>query len=88
MSKHQLEGKIISHKTDKTAVVQVEKLKLHPRYLKRIKVSQKFQAHDPANEYQEGQKVVIEECRPQSKHKKWRIIRKIHDSSPDEIKSR
>jgi len=88
MPKHKLKGTIVSHKTDKTAVVSVERVKAHPRYQKRMKIAKKYQAHDPANQYQEGERVIIEECRPQSKNKKWRIIKMIHDPSPDETKSR
>ena len=81
MPKHKLQGIIVSHTMDKTAVVLVEKVKAHPRYLKRMKVSKRYQADDPENKYQEGDRVVIEECRPLSKNKKWRIISKIHDSN-------
>ncbi len=81
MPKHKLQGKIISHAMAKTAVVLVEKVKAHPRYLKRMKISTRYQADDPENKYQEGDKVVIEECRPLSKNKKWRIIKKVHDSN-------
>jgi small subunit ribosomal protein S17 len=87
MPKHKLEGTIVSHKTDKTAVVLVERVKAHPRYQKRMKISRKYQVDDPNNQYREGEKVIIEECRPQSKRKHWRIIQKIHDSSSDEIKN-
>ena len=81
MPKHKLQGVIVSHAMDKTAVVLVEKVKAHPRYLKRLKISKRYQADDPKNQYQEGDEVVIEECRPLSRHKRWRIIKKINDSS-------
>ena len=87
MPKRKLTGTIVSHKMEKTAVVLVERIKKHPRYLKRIKQTKKYHAHDPANQYHEGEKVVIEECRPLSKKKRWRIISKVHDSSPNKIKN-
>lgn len=76
MPKHKLTGTIISHKMAKTAVVLVEKVKSHPRYKKKMKIVKRYQAHDPADKYQVGEKIIIEECRPLSKNKKWRIIQK------------
>ena len=81
MPKHKLQGIIVSHAMEKTAVVLVEKMKAHSHYLKRMKVSKRYQVDDPKNQYQKGEKVMIEECRPLSKNKKWRIIKKIDDSS-------
>lgn len=60
----------------KTVVVRVERLKEHPKYKKRYKVSKKYKAH--TNEaHQIGDKVIIEECRPMSKEKRWRVVGKI-----------
>lgn len=87
MPKHKIKGIVVSHKMDKTAVILVEKVKAHPRYLKRMKISTRYQAHDPENKYQVGDKVVIEECRPLSKNKSWIIIGKIHDSSTNKVKN-
>ncbi len=61
---------------DKTRVVSVTRLKKHPRYKKYYKVMRKFKAHDGKNEYKTGDKVVIEETRPLSKDKRWRIVSK------------
>jgi len=77
MPKRQLTGKIISDKMEKTVVVEVEKMKKHPKYLKRYKRHKKYKAHLEGGEYKIGDKVVIEECRPISKDKKWRIIKKV-----------
>jgi small subunit ribosomal protein S17 len=77
MPKHKLTGTIISHKMEKTAAVLVERVISHPRYKKKMRIAKKYQAHDPADKYQVGDKVVIEECRPLSKNKKWRIIQKV-----------
>ncbi len=78
MPKRKLQGIVISDKMDKTVVVQVEQLKNHPKYKKRYKVTLRYKAHDSNNEYKEGDKVFIEECRPLSKDKVWRVIDKIN----------
>ncbi|MBI2450508.1 MAG: 30S ribosomal protein S17 [Candidatus Nealsonbacteria bacterium] len=76
MPKHQLQGIIVSNKMQKTVVVEVESVKEHPKYRKRFKVHKKYKAH--ADEvFQIGDKVIIEECRPISKDKKWKVIKKI-----------
>ena len=74
--KRQLKGIIVSDKMTKTAVVSVVRLKKHPKYKKYFKVTKKFKAHDEKNEYHEGDRVVIEETRPMSKEKRWRVIGK------------
>ncbi len=73
----QLQGIIVSDKMNKTKVVAVTRLKKHPRYKKYYKVTNKFKAHDEKNEYKTGEKVIIEETRPLSKEKCWKIIGKI-----------
>jgi small subunit ribosomal protein S17 len=75
--KRKLQGTIVSDKMNKTRVVEVVRLKKHPRYKKYFKVSQRFKAHDEANEYKTGEKVIIEETRPLSKDKRWRIISRL-----------
>lgn len=77
MPKKQLTGIVVSDKMQKTVVVEVEKVKEHPKYKKRYKVHKKYKAHDEQEEYHVGDKVVIEECRPISKEKRWRVIKKI-----------
>lgn len=72
-----LEGTIVSDKMKKTRVVLVERFKKHPRYLKYYKVSIRFKAHDEREEYHTGDRVVIEETRPISKEKRWKIISKL-----------
>jgi small subunit ribosomal protein S17 len=76
MPKKQLKGIIISDKLQKTVVVQVERLKEHTKYKKRYKVHKKYKAHDEKNQYKTGDNVIIEECRPLSKDKKWKVISK------------
>ena len=74
--KRQLRGIITSDKMMKTRVVSITSEKKHPRYLKYYKVTQKFKAHDEANTYHTGDKVIIEEMRPMSREKRWKIVGK------------
>ena len=76
MPKHQFIGTVVSDKMQKTVVVEVERIKIHPKYKKRYKIHKKYKAHDEKGEYKIGDKVIIEECRPMSKEKKWRVIGK------------
>ena len=77
MSKRQLIGTVVSDKMQKTIVVETERIKEHPKYKKRYKVSKRYKAHDEKGEYKEGDKVVIEECKPLSKDKRWKVIKKV-----------
>ncbi len=74
--KRELEGIVISDKMNKTRVVSVARLKKHPLYKKYYRITRKFKAHDEKNEYKTGDKVLIEETRPLSKEKRWKIISK------------
>lgn len=74
--RRRLQGTVVSDKMSKTRVVAVTRLRRHPKYLKYYKVTQKFKAHDAENAYHTGDKVVIEETRPLSKEKRWKIIAK------------
>jgi small subunit ribosomal protein S17 len=71
--KRQLTGTVVSDKMDKTAVVQVERLVKHSLYKKYIRRRNKFAAHDKDNSCNIGDKVLITESRPISKHKRWRV---------------
>ena len=66
-------GRVISNKMDKTITVNVERRIKHPLYGKYIKRSKKIHAHDPENQCQEGDMVTIEETRPLSKTKAWKL---------------
>ncbi len=77
MPKRRLIGTVFSDKMQKTVVVSVERLVEHPKYEKRYKVHKKYKAHDEKNECKVGDRVVIEECRPISKEKRWRVIKKL-----------
>ncbi len=77
MPKKKLIGTVVSDKMQKTVVVEVESWKEHPIYKRRYKVHKRYKAHDEKNEYKVGDKVLIEECRPISKEKRWRVVKKI-----------
>lgn len=68
------DGIVVSNKMDKTIVVAIETMALHPIYKKRMKKTTKFKAHDESNVAQEGDKVRIMETRPLSKDKTWRLV--------------
>ena len=76
-NKRTLQGTIVSDKMTKTRVIAITRLKKHPKYLKYYKVTKKYKAHDEKNEYHTGDVVIIEECRPMSKEKRWTIIKKV-----------
>lgn len=67
-------GRVVSNKTDKTITVVVERMVKHPLYGKFIRRSTKLYAHDANNECQQGDVVSIQECRPLSKNKRWRLV--------------
>ena len=70
-----LVGVVVSDKSDKTIVVKVDRVKIHPKYHKRYKVSRKYKVHDEANEFHVGDKVNFIECRPLSRDKRWRVAK-------------
>jgi len=77
MAKKKLQGVVVSDKMQKTVVVQVERMKEHPKYKRRYKLHKKYKAHDEKGEYHVGDNVVIEETKPISKDKNWIVIKKI-----------
>lgn len=66
-------GVVVSDKMDKTVVVEVDRIVKHPMYLKTIKKSAKYKAHDEGNACHVGDKVTIEETRPLSRDKRWKV---------------
>jgi len=76
-TKRTLTGRVVSDKMDKTVTVLVERRVKHPLYGKFITRSRKYHAHDEKNEFKPGDTVMIEECRPLSKTKAWRVARLI-----------
>ncbi|OQW46694.1 MAG: 30S ribosomal protein S17 [Proteobacteria bacterium SG_bin6] len=77
MPKRVLTGTVVSDKTDKTVVVLVERKVKHPLYGKIIRRSKKYHAHDEDNVFKMGETVRIEETRPISKLKTWRVIERV-----------
>jgi small subunit ribosomal protein S17 len=67
-------GRVVSDKMDKTVVVSVERLQRHPIYKRVVRRSTKFKAHDSDNAAQVGDTVRIEESRPLSRDKRWRVV--------------
>jgi len=72
-----LQGRVVSDKMDKGITVVIERRVKHPLYGKYVSKSTKLHAHDANNECQTGDLVVVEQCRPVSKTKKWRFIKLI-----------
>jgi len=70
-------GRVISNKMDKTITLLVERMVQHPLYGKYIRRSTKLHAHDENNECGEGDLVAVEQCRPLSKTKSWRLVKVI-----------
>lgn len=73
-TRKQLVGKVISNKMDKTIVVEIEDLVMHPLYKKSVRRTKKLKGHDEKNECTIGDLVKIEESRPLSKDKRYRLI--------------
>lgn len=67
-------GVVVSDKSDKTIVVKVETVKIHPKYKKRYTVSRKYKVHDEKNQHKTGDIVSFVECRPLSRDKRWRVV--------------
>ena len=72
-----LTGRVVSDKMDKTITVLIERRVTHPLYGKIVTRSKKYHAHDEKNECHEGDLVTIEECRPISKTKAWRVAKLV-----------
>ncbi|MDP3710406.1 MAG: 30S ribosomal protein S17 [bacterium] len=79
-----LKGTIVSDKMQKTVVVKVDRLKLHPKYRKYFKMSTKFKAHDEKGEYKTGDEVIIQETKPVSKEKRWSVVELVRRTSEAE----
>jgi small subunit ribosomal protein S17 len=71
----QLTGRVVSDKMQKTVTVLVQRRVTHPLYGKIVTRSKKYHAHDESNECKEGDLVTIEECRPLSRTKNWRVAK-------------
>ena len=71
-------GNVVSDKMNKTVVIEVLRLKKHPKYKKYFKVTRRFKAHNPDGQYKTGDKVEAIEIKPISKEKRWLVINKLN----------
>jgi small subunit ribosomal protein S17 len=85
--KRTLKGEVISDKMEKTVVVKVSRIKLHSKYRKYYKISQNFKAHDEKNQYHTGDEIIIEEIKPMSKDKRWRVVSSVLPSQNEKEKT-
>jgi len=69
-----LKGIVVSDKMNKTAVVEVAHLRMHPKYKKYQNISKRYKVHDETNAYKVGDQVIIKETRPISKEKRWTML--------------
>ena len=76
-------GRVISDKMQKTITVLVERKVPHPVYGKYVRRSTKLHAHDEQNECKQGDKVMIEQCRPVAKTKAWRLVKVVERAIAD-----
>lgn len=76
-----LVGRVVSDKMSKTITVLIERNVQHPLYKKYIRRSTKLHVHDESSESREGDVVMIEQCRPLSKTKAWRLVKVVERAS-------
>lgn len=67
-------GRVVSDVSDKTIVVEVDTLKIHPKYRKQYRSTKRYKVHDPENRYSVGEEVSFKECSPISKEKRHQVI--------------
>jgi small subunit ribosomal protein S17 len=79
----QLTGRVVSDKMDKTVTVVVERQVMHPVIGKVVTRTKKYHAHNEGNDAKMGDKVVIEECRPISKTKSWKVAKVAERARPE-----
>ncbi|NWG45351.1 MAG: 30S ribosomal protein S17 [Alphaproteobacteria bacterium] len=82
MPRRILEGVVVSDKSDKTVVVDVERRFSDPVLKKTVRRTKKYHAHDADNQYKEGDIVRIRECAPISKNKTWEVIGRVGVTDP------
>ena len=80
-SNRTLQGRVVGDKMDKSITVLVERRVKHPIYGKFVRRSTKLHAHDETNECGVGDVVVVEQCRPLSKTKTWRLVKVVEKAS-------
>lgn len=74
---HTVQGRVVSDKMDKTITVRIDRMVKHPVYGKFIRRSTKIHAHDEDNQCKAGDIVVVQQCRPLSKSKTWRLVKVV-----------
>ncbi len=74
-------GTVVSDRAEKTITVRVDRLVEHPLYKRRYKKTSRFSVHDERNEGKVGDRVQIEECRPMSRSKRFRLLRVVERAS-------
>ena len=74
VKKKTMTGVVVSNKMDKTVVIKVERRFAHPVFKKVVKTTKKYKVHDEKNECLEGDFVRVQETRPLSKEKRWRLL--------------
>ena len=82
-NQRQLTGMVVSDKMDKTVTVVVQRQVMHPTIGKVVKRSKKYHAHNEGNDAKMGDRVVIEECRPISKTKAWKVAKVAERARPE-----
>lgn len=82
-------GVVVSDRMQKTVVVTVERTVMHPKYKKFLRRRTNVKAHDEQNQCHVGDRVLIVECRPVSRDKRWRVSKILEraQATPDELKS-
>ena len=73
-----LTGIIVSNKMKNTVIVEVERVLEHPKYRRRYKMHKRYKAHSEDPDVKIGEKVMIEECKPLSKDKKWKLTKRLN----------
>jgi small subunit ribosomal protein S17 len=80
-TKRTLQGVVTSNAGDKSATIMIERKIKHPVYGKYVKRSSKIRLHDEANECNKGDTILIEECRPMSKTKSWKLVKVVEKAA-------
>lgn len=80
-NKRTVQGVVTSSAADKSATIMIERRIKHPIYGKFIKRSTKLHIHDEANECNKGDTILVEECRPMSKTKSWKLVKVVEKAS-------
>ncbi len=81
VNKRTVQGLVTSNAGDKSATIMIERRIKHPVYGKFIKRSTKLHVHDEANECNKGDTILVEECRPMSKTKSWKLVKIVEKAT-------